>query len=306
MPQASGVYVPNGSGGASHLCLRIADLVLAVRSDDPDLRLGVDEATAAFLVPDEAADVAVHALLGELSQEIQGERLFDSGSLWQLYQVGGRYLFRFASHTSGPVPYKVAVFDPQFTTGEVTLHRPLHCGSTPAYPLEWPLDELVMLHLLAGGRGVEVHACGVVDTAGNGTLFVGQSGAGKSTTANLWRGREGVQILSDDRIILCQDGDTTWMYGTPWHGEARLASPTRAPLARVCFLKHGARNEIAPCTAPEAAARLFTCSFVPFYHRSALEFTLAFYDRVARQVPCCELSFVPDARAVEFIQSLNA
>src|SRR5215469_6722666 len=48
----------------------------------------------------------------------------------------------------------------------------------------------------------EVHACGVEDSDGRAYHFVGQSGAGKPTTARLWHKARGIHVLSDDRIIL--------------------------------------------------------------------------------------------------------
>src|SRR3989449_11671129 len=132
----------------------------------------------------------------------------------------------------GPLPYKVASVDRGFTAGEVWLHQPYFPSGLPVHPLEYPLDELLLIHLLAAGRGVEVHACGVVAPNGQGYLFVGQSGAGKTTMARLWQKAQagGIRILSDDRIILRKSNGTVWMYGTPWHGEAAMACAARAPL----------------------------------------------------------------------------
>ena len=114
--------------------------------------------------------------------------LFDSGGAWQLFQSDGEFLFTFRSSIGPPVPYKTARFNPTFTAGDVQLYR-RHFDDRPsdaAYPLQYPLDELVMVHLLSQGKGVEIHGCGLLDRAGRAYLFVGQSGAGKSTMARLW------------------------------------------------------------------------------------------------------------------------
>ena len=50
-----------------------------------------------------------------------------------------------------------------------------------------------------------------------------------------------------------------------------------------------------------AATRLFACSFPPIYDREGVDFTLKFLADVAREVPCRELSVVPDGRVVEFV-----
>ena len=113
--------------------------------------------------------------------------LFDSGKgLWRLYRGGLGLQFVFTSSPLGTLPYQMASFSPDFTEGEVSVRREVFAGRLPLYPLQYPLDELVMVHLLARGRGVAIHGSGVVDADGRGTLFAGQSGAGKTTMARLW------------------------------------------------------------------------------------------------------------------------
>ena len=286
---------------AQHFLLNIADFIIALLCDDPELRVTLEGATEKFLVAEADPDVRIQARWKDLSEKTGGEKIFDSGGLWQLYDEGLSYRFHFTSPTLGPVPYKVASFDREFTLGEVCLHSPYFPLRPLIYPLEYPLDELLLVNLLARGRGVDVHACGAVDSKGNGHLFVGQSGAGKTTMARLWQNQSGITLFSDDRIILRQGGTTLWMYGTPWHGEAELASPGRAPITRVYFLSKGSKNELLPLRKSDAASRLFACSFPPFYSREGLDFTLSFLAEVVKNIPCYELRFLPDERAVEFI-----
>jgi hypothetical protein len=95
------------------------------------------------------------------------------------------------------------------------------------------------------------------------------------------------------------------MYGTPWHGDAGFASPARAPLRKIYFLRHGQRNELLPQGLTEALAHLFACSFPPFYNREALDFTLGLLESVVKTVPSYELTFMPDKKVVKFIQELR-
>lgn len=219
-----------------HFLLSIGDITISVLSDDPGLRVEAEGATKKFLVPQGDPDVRVRARLGDLWEKPGGKKIFDSGVLWQLYSDGNSYRFHFTTATLGSVPYKIASFNWKFSSGEVSFHHPYFTRGQPLYPLDYPLDELLLVNLLARGKGVEVHACGVVDAKGNGHLFIGQSGSGKTTLARLWEDEPGVKVLSDDRIILRKVGSCLWMYGTPWHGEAELASSDRAPFNRGLFL----------------------------------------------------------------------
>jgi hypothetical protein len=170
-------------------------------------------------------------------------------------------------------------------------------------PLEYPLDELLYTHMLAIGKGVEIHGFGMADRDESGVLFVGQSGAGKTTIARLWEQEPGVRLLSDDRIIVRRIDGKFWMYGTPWHGDAGIADPGRARLEKLYFLRHGARNELNPLSSSEEVAQLFTCVFIPFYNRSAVDFTLGFLEIMTGNLPCYELSFIPDTSVIELLQS---
>jgi hypothetical protein len=289
---------------SSSLSFRIADITFTIVSVDPDLKLQIQGSTQNFIVRNGIPDFTTEARWDDLSpMRIRGKKLFESGAIWQLYQNKENYIFYFHASNMGSIPYKIAEAKKDFTRCKVLLHRSYFDPDQPMDPLEYPLDELLFIHFLALGRGVEVHSCGLIDSLGRGHLFVGQSGAGKTTMARLWEGESGITVLSDDRIILRKVDGRLWMYGTPWHGEARLASPARALLTRVYFLKKGLKNEVVPLRVVESTGHLIACSFLPFYDPKALDFTLLFFEEIFKTVPGYELRFLPDMSVVDFIQS---
>ena len=272
------------------------------------LRLEPSPAASPFLVDpaDTLPDVIIDVEVGVAPDDGVRECLFDSGGPWRLYRHDEGFLFRFFASTFGARPYKTARFTPDFSRGRITLDRDFFANVAPVDPLEYPLDELLVIALLAQGRGLEIHGCGVADTDGRGYLFVGQSGAGKSTMARIWSGEPGAVILSDDRIVVRRHDDDVWMYGTPWHGEAPLASPTRARLDALFFLRQAPRDELQAIGTADASARLFAASFPPFHERRGLAFTLEFLELVASRVPCRELGFVPEPAVMALVRSIGA
>ena len=283
--------------------LSVGDIALRVVSDDRRLASPPGGSLGLFFADHGRADVEIRARWTDTPVECDGRLRFDSGGAWQLLESDGEFLFTFRSSIGGPFPYKIARFDPHFTAGDVQVYRP-HFDRHPsaaAYPLQYPLDELVMIHLLAQGKGVEIHACGLLDTSGRAYLFVGQSGAGKSTMARLWVDRPGVTMLSDERVVLRTDRNPIVVYGTPWQGDAHMASPQSAPLAALFFLNRGSTHRIVPARGSQAAARLFSCAFLPFHNAEAIGRTMTAVEQVIRDTPCYELWFAPDPSVVDVV-----
>jgi hypothetical protein len=231
---------------------------------------------------------------------------FASGGLWSAFTSSTGTKFYFSSPTLGISPYKAAWFDQSFERGHIILRRECFATDQPVFPLEYPIDELAMMHRLSRGEGVELHALGLVDQDGSGYLFLGHSGAGKSTTARLWMSEPGVQLLSDDRIILRKKDGHYWMYGTPWHGDAGVSSQGCAPLSALFLLEQAPTHQILPLPGAQAAAELFARSFVPHYLGDGIRFTLNFFDELTRSIPCSVFRFAPTESAVEAIRHARA
>jgi hypothetical protein len=248
-------------------------------------------------------EIDVPVSWAELPSTPFGRMVFDSGSTWQLTFQDGTYFFWFISPPFSPQPYKLMTLKQESLEGEIRFHRPFFLDRKSVNPLGGAADQLLIGNLLGRGKGVHIHAAGIRDPRGRGCLFVGQSEAGKSTMARLWQDEPGVLILNDDRIILREQEGRLWMHGTPWHGEGGFSSPARAALDAVFLLRKGNKTELSPLRAAECAARLMSCAFVPFYSTPALSFTLEFLHKVAETAPCHELRFLPDKRAVKFIQN---
>ncbi len=289
-----------GAAPARRLAFRVAGTSFGLCSQE-QIEMALDPGLRDFQVEPAASDIEIQVRWIDRLAIPSAEALFNSGGLWRLFSEAGGYRFYFSTPFLGDAPYKAAWFDAGFRRGELVLFRPYFDPCKAIYPLEYPLDELLMIHRLACGEGVETHAVGIVDEAGRGHLFLGHSGAGKSTTARLWRSKPKAHVLSDDRIILRQRDGRVWMYGTPWHGDAGIASPASAPLCRIYLLEHSSKTELVGLAPGRAAAELLARSFVPHHSERGLQFTLRFLDRVAREIPCSIFRFVPDKSAVEAI-----
>ena len=281
-------------------CVRIGEVSLALTGASPD-DIPLSRELEEFRVEDCDADIEVAVEWEQNLRRWHGEEVFDSGAVWSLFRDGADYIFDFASPALGAHPYKRLRVDRNFRTAQLSLSREALAEHRPIAPLEYPTDELLITNHLASGLGVEVHACGLVDAEAGGQLFLGHSGAGKSTTTLLWKSLRNAEILSDDRIILRLRDGQLWMYGTPWHGEAAFASAGKVKISRIFILQHGKRNEMVEISRSRAVGELFARCFPPFHSAAAIGCTLGFLNRALDAVPCYEFRFIPDSSAVEAV-----
>jgi hypothetical protein len=259
---------------------------------------------------------------------IPAPQLFDSGNTWRLYRDQGAFRFDIGYPLPETRPFKRLFVNSNFRREIVQMSEGFFADfPDAARPLAYPLDELLIMHRLTQEKAIELHGTGIVRQNGVANLFVGHSGAGKSTTTRLWTDIEDVEVLSDDRIIVrrdeqqqiprfsrndngnenssCRNDRKMRMYGTPWHGEAMFASPNSAPLTRIFVLEHGHGNVITRLSPSQAVAELFARSFVPFHRHEYVDSALVFLEELVGSVPVYRYSFEPDQRAVDKIRHFN-
>jgi len=243
-------------------------------------------------------DISLRLHRGIPDMEV-GEKVFESPPIWTLYRENGTSVIRLF---------------PGMADLQRTLFLPHHFKHAHLYfaddcirfknPYFGPTLELLLIHYLAQERGVILHACGII-IEDRGILFLGESGAGKSTLARMWAQETGVDILSDDRVIVRKQGREFRAYGTPWHGEAAFGSPRQAKLERIFFLSHGQKNSIKEMAGLDPVTHLLTCSFPPLWDPQEMEFVLEFFGQLAGQVPCQELSFKPEKSVLALVKKTS-
>ncbi len=249
-------------------------------------------------------DLALRIHCGPLPSVMAEEVLFDGPeNRWRLSRANGRYLFEIFG-TKPPHPKaQVALVECNLRTGEVYL-EPQGPSRAPMWSLVRlmrPLGELLLIHRLAQYRqGVMIHALGIEDR-GQGLLFIGRSGAGKTTLANLYKEHGGVKILGDERVIVRRGDEGFVIAGTPWPGSFFEVSADVVPLRRTFFIEHAPANVIIPDGVTTLLRLLFPQLFLPFWHGDSLAFALEFTEALLRSVPAARLGFVNTPEVVAFL-----
>lgn len=133
------------------------------------------------------------------------------------------------------------------------------------------LRPLVAMRLIARG-GLLVHSA-AVGCGGEGLLFAGQSGAGKSTVAAL-AVASSLPVLSDDLNAIIREGNRFTLLPLPFTGDldVALTSRTPLPLAAVIRLEQGGGEALRPMARAEAVSLLIRSS--PYVNRDPLHMPL--------------------------------
>lgn len=84
-------------------------------------------------------------------------------------------------------------------------------------------------------------------------LFIGDSGAGKSTHARFWKELfdDDATIINDDKPLLQFVDNKVFVCGTPWSGKHGLFSNSKAELKSICLIKKSNINKISEYNNPE-------------------------------------------------------
>jgi len=280
--------------------IAIADIGISFTFDRSLLGNKIKYCRDQFL-SDNGAEIKLNIHRGNVSGGSAKKLIFDSGTNWSLYRDEGKYILQNCSFSSGNQPEKLIVLKPDFKSGDIYLTNDKSYRSPPFDITRHTLIQTLIIFLLSRGRGVMLHACGIND-CGEGYLFVGRSGYGKSTLARLWS-KSSASILSDDRIIVREIDGRFFMYGTPWQGDTKLSSKEKVLLKKIFFLKHAKQNTAKKIPPMEATSFLLARSFPTFWDKKGMDFSLRFCSQLANSIPSYELGFLPDYSAIDFIKN---
>jgi hypothetical protein len=156
---------------------------------------------------------------------------------------------------------------------------------------EYALDSLLRIlltQLLLPHNGLLSHAATILHD-GCAYVFMGRSGAGKSTVASL---SPPGNVLTDEISLLRRDAENWFAYGTPFWGEFRAdGANRRAPLAAIFSLEQSDVNRVERVHAKDAARMLLPN--VLFFSAASRENSqlLTLIAQAAEQVPFYRLFF---------------
>ncbi|OVE75620.1 hypothetical protein BVX97_04340 [bacterium E08(2017)] len=227
----------------------------------------------------------------------------EAESAWRLVDDGDDQWFVSAFKLEG-MPAWAARMGPRCNSIMVECNSAIENGyGRSASPLIYPLDQLLMIHIMATRRGLLVHGSGIMKD-GKAVVLAGVSGAGKTTVSSLIDGTPGLELLSDDRVFIREQNGRMMVYGTPWPGEGGYALNEGAELCGLGFLKHGDSDEVIPMESNTGFERLMPVSSVPWYDEELMTSVVEFAGGIVSGVPVYDFVFSKDGNAADLVESM--
>ena len=152
----------------------------------------------------------------------------------------------------------------------------------------------LMFDLATAGKGTLCIHAAVVSCGGKGYLFLGPSGTGKSTHAQLWlKHFEGTELVNDDNPVV--RGGV--VYGSPWSGKTPCYRNVSIPIGGIVRLSQAPYNKIRRLSGIEAYVDLAESVGGKVWDSRIAEGLHQAENKLASTVPMWHLECLPDEAA---------
>jgi hypothetical protein len=202
-----------------------------------------------------------------------------TGEIWELWLDENK---NFVFYNPKQPLLRQVVISPDFSGGVIRGDfLDSNENDIPILPLT--LELAVFVNLLAGYGDALLHASGV-SFEGNGYVFIGNSGVGKSTLASTLSKIPGITVLGEDQVVLRYLNGQFWVFGSPWHTNLDMCSPQGVPLKKIFHLIRNGEDGVRSLSMAEGVVSLLSTAFVPYYRPSVVELILERFTQVAQSV----------------------
>ncbi len=162
-------------------------------------------------------------------------------------------------------------------------------------------NRIVAEQLLLQQNRLLLHAS-FVEYKGQGILFSGPSGIGKSTQAELWRQNMGAEIINGDRVAVGMT-DTSWTaWGIPYAGTSGIYCNKSTPISAIVVLGQAKENQINRLDLKESFRFLYPETTIHQQDERFVQKVVALLTDLISQVPVFRLECLPDESAVEMLR----
>ena len=150
-------------------------------------------------------------------------------------------------------------------------------------------------------RMIQIHSS-MINYQDKGLLFLGPSGIGKTTMAELWNKYRNALIINGDMNFVQETDECFIGWGTPWHGSSPYCENTSVPVKALIVLKQAPENSIRELKNFEKVQLVSNNIIYPTWLENGMELCLETLDHLLSALPVYELSCRPDEDAVRLTE----
>ncbi len=138
-----------------------------------------------------------------------------------------------------------------------------------------------------------------VEYQGNGVVFTGYSGVGKTTQARLWNEYLNAEPVNGDKVFLRVTDGEIFAFGSPWKGSSEFCLNKKAPLKGVVVLRQAKENSIKRLSTRDCIELFMPHIFLPHWDEINLLKALDTFNVILEKIPVWLLECRPDEDAVK-------
>lgn len=150
---------------------------------------------------------------------------------------------------------------------------------------------------------MQVHSS-LIEYKNSGIMFLGPSGIGKTTQAELWHQYLDALIINGDMVFMEDKGDEFIGWGTPWHGSSPYCENTSVPVKALVVLKQGQENRIRKLEGFEKVSEVSNNIIYPMWIEDGMDLCLETLDHLLTHVPVYELVNKADEDSVLMVKQV--
>jgi hypothetical protein len=282
----------------------IADIQTQINSSLSSKELGIEKRYESFFTVPNTVDAHI-SLLWQKYNSIsspKGELIYAPEPMWHIYYDGIKYYVVFYCSNENMKGNIRAVLCTNVTWNDFLLVENMDNNRLHSV-LSTGAGELLLRTNILFNEGLIFHASGIDDNR-RGIVFIGHSGAGKSTQLSLWNHNHGVIAINDDRIAVRIVNGEIKCYGTPWGGTSEIASNHSAPLSALILLEQASENEIRLLSPSVSAPMLLARAFLPYWDRELMELAFSILNKLLASVPVYLLRCRPEPEVISLVRSV--
>lgn len=150
---------------------------------------------------------------------------------------------------------------------------------------------------------IQVHSS-LIEYKNSGIMFLGPSGIGKTTQAELWHQYLDALIVNGDMVFVEDKGNEFIGWGTPWHGSSPYCENTSVPVKALVVLKQGQENRIRKLEGFEKVSEVSNNIIYPMWIEDGMDLCLETLDDLLTHVPVYELVNKADEDSVLMVKQV--